>query len=64
MGKLVLRILVELERIRDNEAAQETVEYALIVALMGFAAVAGMQSLASGVTVAFNGVSATLATSL
>lgn len=64
MGKFVLRILVGLERIRDNEAAQETVEYALIVALMAFAAVAGMQSLASGVTVAFNGVSATLATSL
>ena len=63
MGRLVLWVLIKLQRVRDD-AAQETVEYALIVALMAFGAVAGMQSLAGGVTAALNDVSTTLATSL
>lgn len=64
MRRLVFRILVVLQRIRDDESAQDLVEYALIVAVMAFGTVAGMHSLASGVTLAFNGVSSTLATSL
>lgn len=64
MGKLVLRILVEWQRIRDDETAQDMVEYALIVAVMAFGTIAGMKSLASGVTMAFSNVSSTLGTSL
>jgi pilus assembly protein Flp/PilA len=60
----VLRIFVELQNLRDDESAQDLVEYALIVAVMAFGTVAGMRSLASGVSVAFNGVSSTLGTSL
>jgi len=63
MGRFVLWVLIKLQRVRED-AAQETVEYALIVALMAFGAVAGMQSLAGGVTAALNDVSTTLATSL
>lgn len=64
MGNLVLRILVELQRIRDDETAQDMVEYALIVAVLAFGTIAGMKSLASGVTMALNNVSSTLGTSL
>jgi len=64
MGKLVLRILVQLQRVHDDESAQDMVEYALIVAVMAFGSVAGMHSLASGVTDALNGVSSTLGTAL
>ena len=64
MGKLVLRILVQLQRVHDDESAQDMVEYALIVAVMAFGSVAGIHSLASGVTDALNGVSSTLGTAL
>ncbi len=42
--RLVFRILVVLQRIRDDESAQDLVEYALIVAVMAFGTVAGMHS--------------------
>jgi len=64
MRNLVLRIFVELQRIRDEETAQDMVEYGLIVAVMAFGSVAGMHSLASGVSDALNGVSSTLGTAL
>ncbi len=43
-----------------NEDAQDLVEYALIVALVAFAATAGMGSLASSINTAFTTIGNTL----
>ena len=50
----------QLSRLRHDEAGQGLVEYLLILALVAFAATAGMGSLASGVNSAFTQVAAIL----
>jgi pilus assembly protein Flp/PilA len=57
MTNLILNTLVRLHR---DEAGQGLVEYVLIIALVAFAATAGMSSLASGVNSAFTAVSTIL----
>ena len=47
-------ILDSLNRFREDEAGQGLVEYVLILALVAFAATAGMGSLASGLNSAFS----------
>jgi pilus assembly protein Flp/PilA len=44
------------------EDGQDLIEYALVVALIAFAATAGMNSLASGINTAFNNLSGMLNT--
>ena len=51
MPKLVLRILCQLHR---DEKGQGLVEYLLIIALVAFAATAGMNILAAGLNTAFS----------
>jgi pilus assembly protein Flp/PilA len=48
-------------RLLTREDGQDLVEYALLIALVAFGVVAGMRSLATGVSSEFNRVSATLA---
>ncbi len=50
-------ILSSLKRLHKDEAGQGMVEYVLIVALVAFAATAGMSSLASGLNSAFTEIS-------
>ncbi len=50
-------ILNSLKRLHKDEAGQGMVEYVLIVALVAFAATAGMSSLASGLNSAFTEIS-------
>lgn len=47
-------------RLHDDESGQGLVEYLLILALVAFAAVAGMGSLASGLNSAFGKVASVL----
>ena len=47
------RLLAQLSRVKD-ESGQDLIEYALIIALIAFAAVVGMQDLANGINTAFN----------
>jgi pilus assembly protein Flp/PilA len=47
-------VLNSLTRLHDDESAQGLVEYLLILALVAFAATAGMGSLASGLNSAFS----------
>jgi pilus assembly protein Flp/PilA len=56
---LYIRLLVKFDRLRD-ENGQDLVEYALIVALIAFAAIVGMQDLANGINTAFNQISQTV----
>lgn len=47
-----------------REEGQDLVEYALVVALIAFGAIAGMGFLASGINNAFSGISTTLTTNV
>jgi pilus assembly protein Flp/PilA len=47
-----------------DESGQDLVEYALVVALIGFAAVAGMQSLALTINSAFISIGSKLTSSI
>jgi pilus assembly protein Flp/PilA len=53
-------ILSALNRLHQDEAGQGIVEYMLIIALVAFAATAGMSSLASGVNSAMTKISSIL----
>ena len=57
----LLRLKINL-RILPNEDGQDLIEYALVVALIAFAATAGMSSLASSINAAFISVGTTLST--
>ncbi len=57
MGNSVLNSILRLHR---DETAQGLVEYLLILALVAFAATAGMGQLASGLNSAFNSVGSIL----
>jgi pilus assembly protein Flp/PilA len=62
MNNLFLKTCIKFQDLASREEGQDLVEYALVVALIAFGAVAGMNSLASGINTAFNQVSGTLAT--
>lgn len=64
MSNLVLRICVAVRTFIQHDEAQDLVEYGMAVALMALGTVAGMQSLASGVDLVFNDVSACIRTYL
>ena len=53
-------VLTSLARLHKDEAGQGLVEYLLILALVAFAATAGMGSLASGLNSAFSAVASKL----
>ena len=56
---LYIRLLAQFDRLKD-EKGQDLVEYALIVALIAFAAIVGMNDLATGINTAFNQISVTV----
>jgi pilus assembly protein Flp/PilA len=60
MKKMKNLIVNSLVRLHKDEAGQGLIEYVLIIALVAFAATAGMSSLASGVNSAFTAVSTIL----
>lgn len=53
-------LFMHLKNLFLNEEGQDLVEYALVVALIALAATAGMNTLASDISNAFNGIGATL----
>ena len=55
-------ILKSLKNVHQDEAGQGLVEYALILALVAFAAVIAMQTLAADINNAFTGIGTTLST--
>lgn len=48
------RMMEVLRGLHKDESGQDLIEYALIAALIAFAAIAGMSSLASSINVAFS----------
>jgi pilus assembly protein Flp/PilA len=59
MKEQLLKLAVKL-RVLRNDDGQDLVEYALVVALIAFAATAGMSSVATALNNAFAGVGSTL----
>ena len=64
MNDMLLKLYVKFQNLKNREDGQDLGEYAMMVALIAFGAVAGMNVLASGLNNAFNTISTTLANSL
>jgi pilus assembly protein Flp/PilA len=64
MKNLIFNLFVMVQDLKNNEAGQDLVEYALVVALIAFGSTAGMSSLANGINSAFNTISSNLASAL
>ena len=64
MNSLLLNLNIKFQILMDREDGQDLVEYALAVALIAFAAVAGVRALAAGVGIAFSNISSMLNSSI
>ena len=64
MKNLIFKLFVMFQDLKSNEAGQDLVEFALVVALIAFGSTAGTSTLATGINSAFNTISSDLATSL
>jgi pilus assembly protein Flp/PilA len=60
MNSLFLSLYIKFQILMDREDGQDMVEYALAVALIAFAAVAGIRTLASALGVTFSGIASML----
>ena len=57
--KLFVKAQMALSALKEEEG-QDLIEYALVVALVAFAATAGMSKLATGINAAFSNIASTL----
>jgi len=62
MRDAVLKVCIAVRNLRHNEDGQDLIEYALVVALIAFAAVAGMNTVASNINTAFTNIGTKLST--
>ena len=56
MKDRLLKLSVKMQTLLTNEEGQDLIEYALVVALIAFAATVGMSSLAKDINKAFNDI--------
>lgn len=64
MNTLLLRTYLLMKQMLEHEDGQDMVEYALVVALIAFGAVTGMQHFSSGINKAFLSISSSLTTNV
>jgi pilus assembly protein Flp/PilA len=64
MNTMLLKLYIKLQELATREEGQDLVEYALLIALVGFGATAAMKSLATGISTAFSTISTTLTTAV
>jgi pilus assembly protein Flp/PilA len=62
MKDQLLKLSIKVKNLLSREEGQDLIEYALVVALVAFAATAGMQTLANGINTAFTHIQTTLNT--
>jgi len=60
MQSLAVRVYILVLNLFTREEGQDLVEYALVVALIAFGAIAGMGYLATGINTAFSTIASTL----
>jgi len=63
MKDLLLKLYVKAQIIREDQG-QDLIEYALIVALIAFAAAVGMNTVATGINTAFSKVASHLTSAI
>lgn len=56
----LLKLSVKMQTLLKNEEGQDLIEYALIIALIAFAAVSTMQTLASDINTVYGNIGTTL----
>lgn len=64
MKNMMLKLYVTMQNMVASEEGQDLVEYALVVALIAFGAIAGMNALSGELNAAFNTISTKVSTSL
>jgi len=62
MKEKLWKLSIQIQSILKGEEGQDLIEYALVVALIAFAATAGMKTLAGDINTAFNNIGTTLTT--
>jgi pilus assembly protein Flp/PilA len=62
MKETLLKLSAKLQTLMLREEGQDLIEYALVVALIAFAATAGMKTLATDINAAFTNIGTTLTT--
>jgi pilus assembly protein Flp/PilA len=60
MNDRLLKLSVKMQTLLVNEEGQDLIEYALVVALIAFAATVGMGSLATSINAAFTAIGTVL----
>jgi pilus assembly protein Flp/PilA len=64
MNEMMLKMYLKLKSLANQEEGQDLVEYALVVALIAFGAVAAMQGLSTEINVAFKTISSELSSAI
>ncbi len=64
MKNMFLYLCVRIRELALRESGQDLVEYALVVALISFAAAAGMGQLATAINAMFSNISSQIASSM
>lgn len=64
MKDMMLKLYITMKNAMSNEEGQDLVEYALVVALIAFGAIAGMSALSTELNTAFNTISSKVASAL
>jgi pilus assembly protein Flp/PilA len=62
MKETMLKLSAKIQTLMLQEEGQDLIEYALVVALIAFAATVGMKSLATDINAAFTNIGNTLVT--
>ena len=62
MRTVNLKLLIKLRALLDREEGQDLVEYALLIAMIALAAIAGIGKVSTAVTAAFTNISTKVAT--
>jgi pilus assembly protein Flp/PilA len=60
MKDRLLKLSVKMQTLLANEEGQDLIEYALVVALIAFAATVGMKALATDINLAFTNIGTVL----
>jgi pilus assembly protein Flp/PilA len=60
MKNKLMKLSTKMQVLLMSEEGQDLIEYALVVALIAFAATAGMSTLATKINAAFSGIGTTL----
>jgi pilus assembly protein Flp/PilA len=64
MKEALKQLTANLQLLMLREEGQDLIEYALVVALIAFAATAGMSTLAGGINTAFGNIATALSTNI